>query len=71
MGDAEILQEEIEENIDSLRDAITDARDNIPMMVKTMMGDNLENIFSTLESSVQLAELLNQRISEMEMLRHD
>ena len=71
MDNSEIIKEEVEETIDSLRDAIKDARDNIPMMIKSMMGDNLENIFSTLDASVQLAELLNQRINELEVTRRD
>lgn len=71
MDNSEIIREEVEETIDGLRDAIKDARDNIPMMVKSMMGGNLENIFSTLDASVQLAELLNQRINELEVTRRD
>ncbi len=69
--ESEILKEEISEGAMLLRENLAEGRENVPTMVKSMMGGQIDNFASSFDNVINLIELLNQRISEVENARHD
>jgi len=44
----------LQERLYDLKDEMEQARNNVPVMVKTIVGDGLDNIFESLESFVDV-----------------
>lgn len=56
----------LETMVYDLMEEVSEARDNVPTMVKTMAGDSIDNVFDSIEKLLTVMQLMAAKVDDYE-----